>query len=422
MKFKKLTSLELSAALMTGLMTGCGSTKSASNEEIVTEITEPVEITFWHAMNGDLEKTLQNLTNKFMESNKNITVTLQNQSSYPDLQQKITATTASPKDLPTLTQAYPQWMVNPIQDELLVDLKSYIENETIGDKNYNNILEGFRKGAEIDGKVYGMPFNKSTEVIWYNKTLFDELGLEVPTTFEEFAQVAKTITEKKGIVGAGFDSLNNFYTTYLKNKGVDFNSETDVTGAESVEAANYYLDGVKDGYFRIAGTDNYLSGPFAAEQLGMYVGSNAGESFVKQGVDGKFEIGVAPYPAESVMQQGTDVYMFSNATAEQRTAAFEFLKFLTSTENQITWGVETGYIPATQEAIASDEYKTSGSLVAPVLEQVTGKDLFINAATQGVDSAYNEAKVVMEDILSDKNSDVKAKLEAYKNTLMGIYE
>ena len=422
MKFKKLTSLALSAALMTGLMTGCGSTKSASTEEIVTEITEPVEITFWHAMNGDLEKTLQNLTDKFMESNENITVTLQNQSSYPDLQQKITATTASPKDLPTLTQAYPHWMVNAVQDELLVDLKPYIENETIGDKNYNNILEGFRKGSEIDGKVYGIPFNKSTEVIWYNKTLFDELGLEVPTTFEEFAQVSKTITEKKGIVGAGFDSLNNFYTTYLKNKGVDFNSETDVTSAESVEAANYYLDGVKEGYFRIAGTDNYLSGPFAAEQLGMYVGSNAGESFVKQGVDGKFEIGVAAYPAESVMQQGTDVYMFSNATAEQRTAAFEFLKFLTSTENQVTWGVETGYIPATQDAITTEDYTNSGSLVAPILSDATSKNLFINKVAQGVDSAYNEAKVVMEDILSDKNSDVKAKLEGYKNTLMGIYE
>lgn len=422
MKFKKLTSLALSAALMTGLMTGCGSTKSASNEEIVTEITEPVEITFWHAMNGDLEKTLQNLTDKFMASNENITVTLQNQSSYPDLQQKITATTASPKDLPTLTQAYPHWMVNAVQDELLVDLKPYIENETIGDKNYTNILEGFRKGSEIDGKVYGMPFNKSTEVIWYNKTLFDELGLEVPTTFEEFAQVSKTITEKKGIVGAGFDSLNNFYTTYLKNKGVDFNSETDVTSAESVEAANYYLDGVKEGYFRIAGTDNYLSGPFAAEQLGMYVGSNAGESFVKQGVDGKFEIGVAAYPAESVMQQGTDLYMFSNATPEQRTAAFEFLKFLTSTENQVTWGVETGYIPATQDAIATEDYTNSGSLVAPILSDATSKNLFINKVAQGVDSAYNEAKVVMEDILSDKNSDVKAKLEAYKNTLMGIYE
>lgn len=422
MKFKKLTSLALSAVLMTGLMTGCGSKNNASSEEIVTEITEPVEISFWHAMSGDLEKTLEKLTDKFMEANPNITVTLQNQSSYNDLQQKMTATLASPKDLPTLTQAYPHWMINAMQDELLVDLKPYIENETIGSENYNDMLEGFKTASEIDGKIYGMPFNKSTEVIWYNKTLFDELGLEVPTTFEEFAQVAKTITEKKGIVGAGFDALNNFYTTYLKNKGVDFNSETDVTSAESVEAANYYLDGIKEGYFRIAGTDMYLSGPFAAEQLGMYVGSNAGESFVKQGVDGKFEIGVAPYPAESVMQQGTDLYMFSNATAEQRTAAFEFLKFLTSTENQITWGVETGYIPATHAAISSDEYKNSGSLVSSILEEATSKNLFINDVAQGVDSAYNESRVVMEDILADKNSDVKSKLEAYRNTLMGIYE
>ena len=422
MKFKKFASLALAAVLTTGLMTGCGNSKDASSEEIVTEIKEPVEITFWHAMNGDLEKTLQKLTDKFMEENKNITVTLQNQSSYPELQQKITATTASPKDLPTLTQAYPHWMINAIQDELLVDLKPYIENETIGDKNYEDILEGFRTASEIDGKIYGMPFNKSTEVIWYNKTLFEELGLKVPTTFEEFAEVSKTITEKKGIVGAGFDSLNNFYTTYLKNKGVDFNKDTDVTGKESVEAANYYLDGIKEGYFRIAGTDMYLSGPFANETLGMYVGSNAGESFVKQGVGDKFEVGVAAYPAETAMQQGTDLYVFNNASAEQKTAAFEYLKFLSSTENQITWGVETGYIPATKSAIESDEYKNSGSLVASILKEATSKNLFINEVAAGVDSAYNESKVVMEDILSDVKSDVKSKLEAYKNTLTGIYE
>ena len=422
MKFKKFASLALAAVLTTGLMTGCGNSKDASSEEIVTEIKEPVEITFWHAMNGDLEKTLQKLTDKFMEENKNITVTLQNQSSYPELQQKITATTASPKDLPTLTQAYPHWMINAMQDDLLVDLKPYIENATIGDKNYEDILEGFRTASEIDGKIYGMPFNKSTEVIWYNKTLFEELGLKVPTTFEEFAEVSKTITEKKGIVGAGFDSLNNFYTTYLKNKGVDFNKDTDVTGKESVEAANYYLEGIKEGYFRIAGTDMYLSGPFANETLGMYVGSNAGESFVKQGVGDKFEVGVAAYPAESAMQQGTDLYVFNNASAEQKTAAFEYLKFLSATENQITWGIETGYIPATKSAIESDEYKNSGSLVASVLKEATSKNLFINEVAAGVDSAYNESKVVMEDILSDVKSDVKSKLEAYKNTLTGIYE
>lgn len=420
MKFKTLVSIALSVILLVG----CSNKKQTeqTTEEIVTELKNPVEITFWHAMNGEQETALKKLVDKFTKENSNITVTLQNQSSYPDLQQKITATTASPKDLPTLTQAYPHWMINAMQDDLLVDLKPYIENETIGDKNYEDILEGFRTASEIDGKIYGMPFNKSTEVIWYNKTLFEELGLKVPTTFEEFAEVSKTITEKKGIVGAGFDSLNNFYTTYLKNKGVDFNKDTDVTGKESVEAANYYLEGIKEGYFRIAGTDMYLSGPFANETLGMYVGSNAGESFVKQGVGDKFEVGVAAYPAESAMQQGTDLYVFNNASAEQKTAAFEYLKFLSATENQITWGIETGYIPATKSAIESDEYKNSGSLVASVLKEATSKNLFINEVAAGVDSAYNESKVVMEDILSDVKSDVKSKLEAYKNTLTGIYE
>lgn len=418
MKFKKLSALALSVALMTGCSNGG---KSTSQEEIVTEIKEPVEITFWHAMNGNLEKTLQDLTDKFMEENSNIKVNLQNQSSYPELQQKITATTASPKDLPTMTQAYPGWMLNSIEEELVVDLKPYIENETLKFDNYEDILEGFREATTRDGKIYGIPFNKSTDVIWYNKDLFKELNLEVPTTYEEFANAAKTIKEKKGIVGAGFDALHTYYTTFLKNEGVTFDSNLDVTGKESTKAVNYYLDGIKEGYFRIAGTDMYLSGPFANETLGMYVGSNAGETFVKQGVDGKFEIGVAPYPAKNSIQQGTDLYVFSSATAEQRTAAYEYLKFLTATENQITWAKESGYIPARQSAIDSEEYQNSESLIPSVLSESSTK-LYTNPSSRGADSAFQEANTVLEGILSDKNSDVKSKLEEYKNTLMGIWE
>ena len=99
--------------------------------------------------------------------------------------------------------------------------------------------------------------------------------------------------------------LNNYYVTFLKNEGANFDNNFDVTSDKSVKAVDYYLDGVKEGYFRIAGTDNYLSGPFASEKLGMYVGSNAGESFIKQVVDNKFEIGVAAYPSKYSMQQGT---------------------------------------------------------------------------------------------------------------------
>ena len=419
MKFKALVSILLSIILLAG----CSNKKQneQTTEEIVTELNNPVEITFWHAMNGDQEIALQNLVNKFTKENSNITVSLQNQSSYPDLQQKITATTASPKNLPTITQAYPDWLLNAMDENLVLDLKPYIENDTLKFDNYDDILKGFREASTIDGKIYGIPFNKSTEVLWYNKTLLDKLNISVPKTYEEFATAAKEIKEKGNIVGGGFDSLSNYYTTYLKNEGVTFNSKLDPTSDASVKAVSYYLEGIKDGYFRIAGTDKYLSGPFGNETIALYIGSNAGEAFVKQGVGDKFEIGVAPYPAKYVMQQGTDLFVFSSATAEQKTAAYKLLQYLTTKENQIEWAKATGYIPVRKSAIESEEYKNSGTLIAPILADAT-KGLFTNPVVKGMDSAFRESATVLESILSDTNSDVKAKLEDFKSTLMGIWE
>ncbi|MBC5997209.1 ABC transporter substrate-binding protein [Romboutsia ilealis] len=417
MKYKKLVAIALSV----GLMTACGKAPTTTNEEIVTEIKDPVEITFWHAMNGEQEKALQKLTKEFTDKNTNIKVTLQNQSSYPDLQQKITATLASPKDLPTITQAYPDWMLNAVQDNLLVDLGAYINNDKLKFDNYDDILSSFRESSKIDGKIYGIPFNKSTEVIWYNKTLFDELNIKPPTSYEELTKVAKEIKDKKGIVGAGFDSLNTYYTTFLKKEGVVFDSKFDPTSDASVKAVNYYLDGIKEGYFRIAGTDKFLSGPFGNGTLAMYIGSNAGESFVKQSVGDKFEVGVAPYPSKPSLQQGTDVYMFSSATTEQRTAAYEYLKFMTTTENQITWAKETGYIPVRKSAIDSDQYKNSGSLIAPILADATS-DLYTNPILSGADSAFRESGTVLESILAAPNTDINKKLEEFKNSLNSIWE
>lgn len=420
----KVSKKLLVCLLALGLMTGCSNKKTneaPTQTEIVTDITSPVEITFWHAMSGVQEESLKKLTDNFMAENKNITVNLQNQSSYQDLQQKLTATTASPKNLPTLTQAYPDWMLNPISDGLVLQLDNYINHDKIGFDNYNDILPSFRESSKINNVIYSIPFNKSTEILWYNKTLFNELGLKVPTTMDEFTNVAKEIKSKKNIVGGGFDSLSNYYVTYLKNEGVIFDSKFDPTSQASVKAVNYYLDGIKQGYFRMAGTDKFLSGPFANETLGMFVGSNASESFITNGVNGKFDIGVAPYPAKYKMQQGTDLFIFSNATAEQQTAAFEYLKFLTTTDNQITWAKETGYIPVRTSALESDEYKNSGSLVAPILTDAT-QGLFTNPILVGADRAYRESATMLEGILADPNGDFKSKLNDFKSTLATFWE
>ena len=141
------------------------------------------------------------------------------------------------------------------------------------------------------------------------------------------------------------------------------------------EVINYYGGkGVKDGYFRIAGSDQYLSGLFANEQVAMFIGSIAGEGYVKKTPKAKFEYGVSARPEKINLQQGTDLYMFTSAISRGTTAAFEYMKFLTSPESQLEWAVSTGYMPVVQSVLDSDEYKNNpDTKVASELSEATKK-------------------------------------------------
>ena len=381
---------------------------------------EKAEITFWHAMGGGQGEALESLVADFEKEHPNIKDNLQNQGNYGDLNQILGATMQSPSDLPTITQAYPDWMLQFEDANLVTDLTDMVKGED-GIEDYDDILPGVREEIEQDGKIMGLPFNKSTEVLWYNKTLFDELGLEVPKTYDELKEVSKKIYEEKNIPGVGFDSLPNFYATYLHNKGLEMDKDLDITSPESVEAVNYYLDGIKDGYFRIAGTDQYMSGPFANEQVGAYIGSNAGEVYVKDGVEDKFEYAAAPYPAESAVQQGTNIYMFDNADDAQKKAAFEFLKYLTSKEAQIKFALDTGYMPARTSALEDSKYKDSDSSIAPILADAT-KNLYSRPLAPGSQQAYNDIGSTLEQILSNSDSDVESELKAFETQYKSDFE
>lgn len=424
MNNKKFVGMAAFAAMAMALA-GCGSNTAASDDsKIVTDIKNNVTITFWNTMGGDAGKELQSMTKAFMKKNPKIKVVLQNQSNYSDLQQKVTTTLQSPKNLPTLTQAYSSWLTDGIKDGAVVNLDPYINSDNAKlkfDGWKTDILPGLMQDVQVDGKTYGIPFNKSVEVLWYNKTLFKELNLKVPTNWDEFAEVSQKITDAKGIPGAGFDSLANYYYTYLKDHGKEFTKKLDVQGKESKAALEYYAQGIKKGYFRIAGSDGYLTTPFASQKVGMYIGSTAGESFIKEGAQGKFEYAAAPYPGKYAIQQGTDIYMFSSATAEQRTAAYLYMKFLTEKNNQINWALKSGYIPVRKSAINDAEYAKSGAKVSAVLSDAT-KNLFIVPQTPGVQQADDDTYKFMEKYLADPSQSVDDALAQYKQTLDSDWE
>ena len=112
MDFKKLAKMSLAMMSAGALLAACGNGDSADSgkdtsagaddQAAVTELSEPVEITFWHAMNGPHQEALTELVNKFNESQDMVTVNEQGQGSYDDLNQSIKAAATS-GDLPTMT-------------------------------------------------------------------------------------------------------------------------------------------------------------------------------------------------------------------------------------------------------------------------------------------------------------------------------
>ena len=418
MKFsKKLAMAAVAALALVGTAAcsnGGSNSSSSSSEKIPSKITKKTTVVFWNAMPGVQGSTLKQLTNEFEKKNPKINVN-------NDLQAKINSTLQSPNNLPTITQAYPGWLWNAAQNKMLVNMTPYINNKNVGwgSAKASGIRTELLDGAKIKGTQYGIPFNKSIETLTYNADMFKKYGIKkVPTTMEELKQVSETIYKKSNhkVVGAGFDSLSNYYTLGLKNEGVNFSDKVNFSGAASKKVINYYADGIKKGYFRVAGSEHYLSGPFANEKVAMFIGTSAGEGFVKQGVGNKFTYDVAPRPGKYTMQQGTDIYMFNHATADQKAAAFTYIKFLVSKSSQLKWANATGYIPVKERVVTSSEYKKNKSTKLPAKLEDSMKHLYSVPVSKNSNAAYQQLNSIMQNILSaaQKGQNVNSQINAGK--------
>lgn len=372
-------------------------------------------------MTGVQQTTLKQLTKDFEKKNPKITIKLENQGAYNDLQAKINSTLQSPNNLPTITQAYPGWLWNAAQNKMLVNLTPYINNKNVGwgSAKASDINPDLLDGAKIKGTQYGIPFNKSIETLTYNKTMFEKYGIKkVPSTWEEFKYVAETIYKKSNhkVVGAGFDSLPNYYTIGMKDEGVNFSDKINFSGATSKKVINYYADGIKKGYFRTAGSEHYLSGPFANQKVAMFVGTSAGEGFVKQGVGDKFTYDVAPRPGKYTLQQGTDIYMFNHVSAEQKAAAFKYIKFLVSQSSQLKWANATGYIPVNKKTIKSKAYKDNKSIKLPAKLQDAMKHLYSVPVAKNSNAAFQQLSSIQQNIYAaaEKGQNINSQIEAGK--------
>ena len=430
MKFYKKLALVSAAALGLVGLSACSnnnSNSSSNSTKIPTKINKKTTVNFWYSLTGTSQSALQKLTKDFEKKNPNITIKLQSQGgNYSDLQSKLVSGLQSPKDLPTITQAYPGWLYNAAKNNMLVNLTPYVNNKSVGWGSYKNsgIKKALWDGANIGGTQYGVPFNKSVEVLFYNKTLLDKYGVKVPSNMSQLASASAEIYRKSHhkVRGMGFDALNNYYMMQMKETyGKDFNKNLNFAAKDSVKTINYYANGVKAGYFMQAGTQKYMSTPFNNGQVAMFIGSTANEAYLKQGLKKGYVYGVAARPSQMNVQQGTDIYMFKKASAIQKAAAFKYLKFLTSKSSQLYWAKQTGYMPVNTAALNDSAYQQAKNSKIPAILSKTSKKLYFLPVTKNSITAYDQVNANMQTILAKASkgqnwtSDIKtgkAKLDA----------
>lgn len=363
MEMKKIGWAAAAGLLVAGVA-GCGSSPSGASGASGTP--KHVNITFMEAMSsGTLAPAMEHLTAEFNKAHKNITVTLEVESSYSTLEAKEQASIAA-GDPPTIGQAYEDWAATYAQSDAIVPLSSYVHGPNgVSQSFINSIYAGVWKDQFLPGnKLYMWPFNKSDFVMYYNANRLQQDHIAVPTTWGQFETAAKAVTSTANDTwgfsmdpGTSTAAANGTYVYVallrafggnLMVKGkVGFDSKA------GVEAMNVLKTLYQDGAMKL-GTSYPGQTALGAEHGAFDLSTIASYYYNNEAIAGKFKMGVAAFPkgpaGEGNVLQGTNIVMFSKATTAQRNAAWTFMKWLTEPQQTAYWAEHTGYLPVTTQA------------------------------------------------------------------------
>lgn len=265
---KRLIGIGLSIVMCAGVLGGCGSTSESSSDNATESTSEAISETttgtstsgavgttveFWNDKLADAEQSKLDELTASEEELSGISVEFV---SYPDTASYQTAIQQSIKteDAPGM---FTWWsgsqLETLVENDLLEDLSDYWDEYVIP----NGVSESVKESLTFDGKTYAVPYCIVNSNIMYNKKVFDELGLEKPTTFDEFLDVCQTLVDNNitpivirndswgGFIW--FQQLLGAYDPELYEGICD--GTIDYTDERVVEVMNKWKDMLDKGYF-----------------------------------------------------------------------------------------------------------------------------------------------------------------------------
>ena len=325
----------------------------------------PVTVEIWHTYNGKQAACLNDIADRFNASQTEYKVEVKNQdySGFADTVYNAVANGIGP----SIIFNYGTTAVDYANEGLAINIKKFIDKDTKkGDKQMKNLIDSLPEAMKTDvlgfedGGIYYLPGCTTGPVFFYNQTIFKELGLKVPSNWEELAQVSKTIYEKKGIPGFHSDGLvDNIQEMIMHNKlgYIDVeNKKITFAGDKLAEIYDLYADNCKKGYFSFNTIGRYSSEDLANGDIASFSGSCVNDQYIQM-VEGKGKLGMAKWIAGDFYTAWNRGPIFLHRNDKVDKGTYEFTKFFFQSENIVKWAIANSAICPYGIAENNEEYK-----------------------------------------------------------------
>ena len=350
----------------------------------------PVTITFYHNMGMSLQSTLDSYIAKFNEIYPNITIEHMQCGSYDDIRDQI-KTEITVGAQPNITLCYPDHVALYNKAKAVATLDEFIAStatvtradgtkEIIGltVEQQADFIEGFYNEGKVfgDDKMYSLPLSKSTEVLYYNKTFFEQNNLKVPTTWDEMEEVCKKIKEIDPYsIPLGYDSESNWFITMCEQYGSPYTSATGENYLFDNDTNKQFAKRFREWYQKGYVTTQELFGTYTSDLfVGTYgtmgymcIASSAGARYQRPAANEygqyAFEVGIAMIPQvdknnPKVISQGPNLCILNDENPNEVIASWLFMKYLTTNADfQMEYSLTNGYMPVLKSVVNHPEYQ-----------------------------------------------------------------
>jgi len=329
---------------------------------------QAVELQFFFpvAVGGKAAETIQGLTDEYAAGHPGVKIDAVYAGSYQDTITK-TLTAVRGGTPPQLSVILSVDMFTLIEEDAIIPFDSMVKTDA--DKAWlTSFYPAFMQNSMTGGKTYGIPFQRSTPVLYWNKEAFKAAGLDPntpPATWTEMVEFGKKLTKRDAagnvqqwgvrIPSSGFpywlfQGLTTENDVILAN---DAGNKTNFDDPKVVEALQFLVDLSTKYKVMQPGIVEWGSTPkaFFEGQTAMMWTTTGNLTNVRK--NAPFDFGVAMLPANKrrgAPTGGGNFYIFKDSTDEQKAASFEFIKWITAPEQAAKWTIATGYVAPRPDA------------------------------------------------------------------------